>query len=59
MLRVMQRITEQPQWDKTLLAPDDTRLAKSHREAEETEEFLISEAPGAWYLTELRDKAQV
>lgn len=58
MLRLMQHITEQPGWDRALLGPHDTQLAKWHQEAVATEEFLTSAPAWDWCIAELRDKAQ-
>ncbi|OJK04635.1 hypothetical protein ASPACDRAFT_1884306 [Aspergillus aculeatus ATCC 16872] len=59
MLRLMQRITEQPEWDRAILDSDQALLTHWHREATEGPEgFLISAAAWDWCLAELRDKAR-
>ncbi|BDD56300.1 hypothetical protein MPDQ_002040 [Monascus purpureus] len=58
MLRVMQRITEQPGWHQALLEHNEARLAQWHREAQAEEGFLLSAAAWDWCVAELRDKAQ-
>ncbi|PYI05144.1 hypothetical protein BO78DRAFT_470851 [Aspergillus sclerotiicarbonarius CBS 121057] len=59
MLRLIQHITEQSGWDRTILDSDGPRLAQWYREAREGfEGFLISPAVWNWCLAELRDKAE-
>ncbi|CAG8021984.1 unnamed protein product [Penicillium salamii] len=59
MLRLMLHITEQPEWDRAILDPDEARLAQWYQDAKEgTEGFLISPATWDWCLAELRDKAE-
>ncbi|KAJ5372729.1 hypothetical protein N7517_004735 [Penicillium concentricum] len=59
MLRLMQHITEQLGWDRTVLDSDETKLAQWYQDAVEgTEGYLISTAAWNWCLAELRDKAE-
>ncbi|CAG8071117.1 unnamed protein product [Penicillium olsonii] len=60
MLRLMLHITEQPEWDRVILDPDEARLAQWHQDAKDgSEGFLISPATWDWCLAELRDKAEI
>ncbi|KAJ6128013.1 hypothetical protein N7471_009230 [Penicillium samsonianum] len=59
MLRLMQRITEHPGWDRAILDSDETKIAQWYRDATEgTEGCLISTATWNWCLAELHDKAE-
>ncbi|KAF3396336.1 hypothetical protein F1880_007071 [Penicillium rolfsii] len=60
MLRLMQRITERPEWHRTILDGDDKELAQWHKDAVEGPEgFMISELAWDWCMSELRDKAKI
>ncbi|OOQ88845.1 hypothetical protein PEBR_11698 [Penicillium brasilianum] len=60
MLRLMQRITEIPEWHRTILDGDDKELAQWHKDAVDGPEgFLISDLAWDWCISELRDKGKI